>query len=254
MKELKPIKHGEIHHKPKVLFACHPDDYKTALPLISGDILRHSNCVIWYSGEKSVFENEDEAKSLLEDMQLLTLAVTDRFLSNPSEAKDVLLPLALSLHIPLLPIMLEQGLEWRFNEICAEVQLVNRYVSDSTATPYDDVLKTFLRSVLVSDELAQKVRNAFDAYVFLSYRKKDRRHAKRLMRLIHENKEFRDIAIWYDEYLVPGERFNESIREALEKGWFFTLVVTPNLLEKDNYIMQDIIFLLLEKKFQNLNF
>ena len=124
MKELKPIKHGEIHHKPKVLFACHPDDYKTALPLISGDILRHSNCVIWYSGEKSVFENEDEAKSLLEDMQLLTLAVTDRFLSNPSEAKDVLLPLALSLHIPLLPIMLEQGLEWRFNEICAEVQLV----------------------------------------------------------------------------------------------------------------------------------
>ena len=238
MKELKPIKHGEIHHKPKVLFACHPDDYKTALPLISGDILRHSNCVIWYSGEKSVFENEDEAKSLLEDMQLLTLAVTDRFLSNPSEAKDVLLPLALSLHIPLLPIMLEQGLEWRFNEICAEVQLVNRYVSDSTATPYDDVLKTFLRSVLVSDELAQKVRNAFDAYVFLSYRKKDRRHAKRLMRLIHENKEFRDIAIWYDEYLVPGEDFNDAIKDAFNKSSLFALAVTQNLLEEGNYVKE----------------
>ena len=238
MKELKPIKHGEIHHKPKVLFACHPDDYKTALPLISGDILRHSNCVIWYSEEEHVFENEDEAKALLEDMQLLTLAVTDRFLSNPSEAKDVLLPFALSLHIPLLPIMLEQGLEWRFNEICAEVQLVNRYVSDSTATPYDDVLKTFLQSVLVSDELAQKVRNAFDAYVFLSYRKKDRRHAKRLMRLIHENKEFRDIAIWYDEYLVPGEDFNDAIKDAFNKSSLFALAVTQNLLEEGNYVKE----------------
>ena len=238
MKELKPIKHGEIHHKPKVLFACHPNDYASALPLISEDILRHSNCVIWYSDEDIIFESQEEAEALLEDMQLLTVAVTDRFLSQPNEAKDVILPLALSLHIPLLPIMLEQGLEWRFNEICAEVQLVNRYVSDSTATPYDDVLKTFLQSVLVSDELAQKVRNAFDAYVFLSYRKKDRRHAKRLMRLIHENKEFRDIAIWYDEYLVPGEDFNDAIKDAFNKSSLFALAVTQNLLEEGNYVKE----------------
>lgn len=237
MKDLKPITHGEITHKPKVLFVCHPDDYGMALPLISEDILRHSNCVIWYSDEDSIFESQEEAEALLEDMQLLTVAVTDRFLSQPNEAKDVILPLALSAHIPVLPIMLETGLESRFNEVCAKVQLVNRYVSDPTATPYDDVLKTFLNSVLVSDELAQKVRNAFDAYVFLSYRKKDRRHAKRLMRMIHENKEFRDIAIWYDEYLVPGEDFNDAIKDAFNKSSLFALAVTPSLLEKDNFVM-----------------
>lgn len=237
MKDLKPITHGEITHKPKVLFVCHPDDYGMALPLISEDILRHSNCVIWYSDEDIIFESQDEPEALLEDMQLLTVAVTDRFLSQPNEAKDVILPLALSAHIPVLPIMLETGLESRFNEVCAKVQLVNRYVSDPTATPYDDVLKTFLNSVLVSDELAQKVRNAFDAYVFLSYRKKDRRHAKRLMRMIHENKEFRDIAIWYDEYLVPGEDFNDAIKDAFNKSSLFALAVTPSLLEKDNFVM-----------------
>lgn len=237
MKELKPITYGEITHKPKVLFVCHPDDYGMALPLISEDILRHSNCVIWYAEEERIFEDRDEAKELLEDMQLVTVAVTDRFLSQPNEAKDLILPLALSLHIPVLPIMLETGLEWRFNEVCAEVQLVNRYVSDPTATPYDDVLKTFLNSVLVSDELAQKVRSAFDAYVFLSYRKKDRRHAKRLMHMIHENKEFRDIAIWYDEYLVPGEDFNDAIKDAFNKSSLFALAVTPSLLEKGNFVM-----------------
>lgn len=238
MKELKFITNGEPHHKPKVFFTCHPDDYGMALPLISEDILRHSNCVIWYSDEDSIFESQEEAEALLEDMQLLTVAVTDRFLSRPNEAKDVILPLALSSHIPVLPIMLETGLEWRFNEVCAEVQLVNRYVSDPTATPYDDVLKTFLNSVLVSDELAQKVRSAFDAYVFLSYRKKDRRHAKRLMRMIHENKEFRDIAIWYDEYLVPGEDFNNAIKDAFNKSSLFALAVTQNLLEEGNYVKE----------------
>ena len=56
MKELKPVKNGDILHKPKVLFVCHPDDHDMALPLISEDILRHSNCVIWYSDEDIIFE------------------------------------------------------------------------------------------------------------------------------------------------------------------------------------------------------
>ena len=43
--------------------------------------------------------------------------------------------------------------------------------------------------------------------------------------------------VWYDEYLVPGENFNDAIRSALEKGRLFVLVVTPSLLEKDNYVM-----------------
>ena len=73
---------------------------------------------------------------------------------------------------------------------------------------------------LVSDEMAEKVRAAFDAYIFLSYRKKDRKYANELMRLIHKNDFCRDIAIWYDEYLVPGEDFNNAITEALKRVIF----------------------------------
>jgi hypothetical protein len=92
---------------------------------------------------------------------------------------------------------------------------------------------------LVGDELAEKIRAAFDACVFLSYRKKDRKYAQELMRLIHKNDFCRDIAIWYDEFLTPGEDFNNSIEEALGKSELFVLAVTPNLVNEINYVMTE---------------
>ena len=68
----------------------------------------------------------------------------------------------------------------------------------------------------ISDELAQRIRAAFDAYIFLSYRKKDRRYANELMKLIHKNPECRDIAVWYDEFLPPGDSFKQSIEKILK--------------------------------------
>lgn len=66
---------------------------------------------------------------------------------------------------------------------------------DTTEISYEEKLKKFLESVLISDEMAKRVRGAFDAYIFLSYRKKDRRYANELMRIIHAKPEYRDIAI-----------------------------------------------------------
>ena len=58
------------------------------------------------------------------------------------------------------------------------------------------------------------------------------------MKLIHRNEFCRDIAIWYDEFLTPGENFNTAIQKALEKSHLFALTVTPNILEDDNYVMK----------------
>ena len=66
------------------------------------------------------------------------------------------------------------------------------------------------------------------------------------MRLIHSNPECRSIAIWFDEFLTPGESFKESIETMLNDCNLFTLLVTPRLLEKvidergkeqDNYVL-----------------
>ena len=233
---------GDPQGKPKVYFGCHPDDFAGAFPLLSEDILEISDCAIWYDPDPSrIPSNEEEQREFEEimgDMQLFVFAVTTTFLEKESRARSLELPFAIDRHIPILPIMLESGLGYKFSNTCAKIQVVTRYVTDPTATPYKDVLKTFLNAVLIGDEQARKVRAAFDAYVFLSYRKKDRKYAQRLMRLIHDNEDYRDIAIWYDEYLVPGEGFNEAIADAFKKSSLFAMAVTPHLEEEGNYVMR----------------
>lgn len=97
--------------------------------------------------------------------------------------------------------------------------------------------KKFLNAVLIGDEEAERIRNEFSARIFLSYRKMDRKHAQKLMRLIHKIDFCRDLAIWYDEYLTPSESFHQNISEALDQSALFTLAVTDNLLIDGNYVM-----------------
>ena len=229
---------GGTKERPGVFFACHPADFDKALPLLSEDILDHAKCAVWYNEDPSEYPDQEELEAVLGEMQLVVFAVTSVFLHEKNPARNMVMPLALKNHIPILPIMLESGLGYEFSKTCASIQVVSRYVTDPTATPYEEVLRTYLQSVLVGDALAEKVRNAFDAYIFLSYRKKDRKHAQRLMRMIHENKEFQDFAIWYDEFLVPGEDFNDAIKDAFLKSSLFVMAVTPNLAEEGNYVMR----------------
>ena len=137
--------------------------------------------------------------------------------------------------------MMEPGIDEFYSkpDKFGELQYLNPYSTDLTEISYEEKLKRYLESVLIGDELADKIRAAFDAYVFLSYRKKDRKYAQELMRLIHMNEFCRDIAIWYDEFLTPGENFNESIIQAIQKSGLFVLTVTPNLVNEKNYVMTE---------------
>ena len=224
--------------KARVYFCCHPDDQSAFLKPVADQILALQNCAVWYDPEPGTPLSPDRREELAQ-MQLFVVPVTSRFLTSPSPALTEEFPLALEQHIPVLPLLQEPGLEAIFNEKCGDLQCLDPNQADPTALPYAEKLKKFLDGVLVGDELAAQVRAAFDAYIFLSYRKKDRREAQALMRLIHENDFCRDIAIWYDEFLTPGEDFNAAITQALEKSGLFVLAVTPHLLENPNYVMTE---------------
>ena len=223
--------------KPRVYFCGHPKEQEFFLKPISQQILALQNCAIWYDAEPEAPCNWEELSSDLSQMQLFVMPVTERLLTQPNRAMDKEFPFAIEHHIPVLPLMQESGQEEKFQERFGDLQFLDANAHDSTAIPFEEKLQKFLNSILIGDELAAKVRAAFDAYIFLSYRKKDRREAQKLMRLIHQNEFFRDIAIWYDEFLVPGENFNQAIIDALQKSKLFTLVVTPSLLENPNYVM-----------------
>lgn len=228
--------------KPRVYFCSHPQDQKTFLDATVRELLSLADCSIWYdpTPEASLSPRQrEEREADLAGMQLFVLPVTARLLTTASRALEWEFPLAMAQHIPVLPILQEPGLERLFNQTCGDLQCLDPHQTDPTALPYEMRLKKFLESVLIGDALAAQVRAAFDAYIFLSYRKKDRREAQTLMRLIHENEFCRDIAIWYDEYLTPGENFNQAIAQALEKSQLFVLAVTPHLLERPNYVMNE---------------
>ena len=218
--------------KQNVFFSCHPEDFDRFFLSIISDIRKFSNCLIWYNTEED-YKNEDI--TLLGDMNLFVVPVTKELLTKSCRAMEIDIPYAKNKNIPVLPLMQENGLDLLFTKYFGNLQYLAPNVRDESAISYEDKLKKYLDSVLVDDELAEKVRATFDAYIFLSYRKKDRKYANELMRLIHKNDFCRDIAIWYDEYLVPGEEFNKAISKALKKSDLFTMVVTPNLINEKNY-------------------
>ena len=223
--------------KPHVYFTGHPADAKLYFENITEAVLKLHNCAVFYDEDPEHPEDAENFISDLDRMQLIVLVVTSRYVYGDTFAHNTVFQHAMERHIPVLPILEERGIEGDFDKKCGDLQYLDPNAKDATAISFEEKLKKFLDSVLVGDELAAKVRAAFDAYVFLSYRKKDRRYAQQLMRLIHQNPFCRDVAIWYDEFLVPGENFNDAIHEAMEKSKLFALVVTPSLLENPNYIM-----------------
>ncbi|MBR4444779.1 MAG: tetratricopeptide repeat protein [Solobacterium sp.] len=226
--------------RPRVFFCCHPNDFERMFDPITKEILDiQINAAIWYYDSKEGIPEGENFFADLSQMQLFVVPVTADFIYSENKARTVEFSFAIDHHIPVLPLLQESGLEKDFNKICGDLQYLDKYAAtnDPTALPYADKLKKYLKSVLVSDELAQKIRDAFDAYIFLSYRKKDRKYAQQIMHLIHKNDFCRDIAIWYDEFLIPGENFNDAIEAAMQKSSLFAMVVTPSLLENPNYVM-----------------
>ena len=226
--------------KPRVLFMCHPQDRELYFNTITNELFKISDCTIYFISDfKGVPKKESELELDFSSINLMVFPVTERFLSKPSFARDMALPFAESKHIPILPIFCEETsapLLSLYKEYFGNAQYLDKRSKDETAISYEDKLKRFVSSVLVGDETAKKIRDSFDGYIFLSYRKKDRKHAADLMRLIHKNQNCRDMAIWYDEFLVPGESFSDAISTALGKSKMFALVVTPNLVNEQNYV------------------
>lgn len=234
----KTLGGGNPSGKPRVFFTCHPVDFERSFEKICADIFAVQNCAIFYTPDMEYRIPQKDMELDIAAMNLVVIPVSLKLLLEPNRAMDIDFPFAREHGITVLPIMVESGLDPIYARLdkFGKRQYLDSVTTDPTAVPYQEKLKKFLHSVLVDDKTEYRIRHAFDVYIFLSYRKKDRRLANELMRLIHKDPLCRDIAIWYDEYLVPSEEFDENIRKALEKSELFTLLVTPNLINEENYV------------------
>ena len=221
--------------KPRVYFCSHPDDF-SYFEKISTAILKKYDVAIYHNTYAS--SDIDDLLLQLEQMQLIIIPVTKKFLSESNIALDIEFKYAIEKHIPILPIILELGLIDLYREKCGNTQYLDVVSNDETAISYEKKADELFSAVILNEEDIARIRSEFDAYIFLSYRKKDRVHSQKLMQLIHENDDLRDVAIWYDEFLLPGDDFKDEIDSALAKSDLFMLLVTPNLVNEENYVMK----------------
>lgn len=249
-----------IEKKPRVYFTCHPDDFDKYFKKICEDIFKTHDCAIYYTINMNDVIAEEEKETDLGRINLFVVPVTYKLLCTRNRAMDDDIVYAFSHNIPVLPLMMESGLRSLYSnpDKFGTLQYLNPNSTDLTEIFYEQKLKNFLDSVLISSVHSKRIRDAFDAYIFLSYRKKNRKHANELMKFIHSNPECRDIAIWFDEFLIPGESFSKTIENNLKDSDLFTLLVTPDIFEKvkdkqtgelkDNYVISKEIPLALKQK------
>ena len=226
------------HGRSKIFYLCHKQERENYFQEICEDIFAsQGSAVIWYPTDESGDLETQEYFDDLQEMNLIVAVITRKFLDAVAAGELKEYHFAKQHKIPILPLIQEPGLIEDYNRICGEHQtLYKASPFDPTEIPYEQKLKDYLETILFPNELAKEMKEAFDACIFLSYRKKDRYFAQDTMKKIHQTDELRKIAIWYDEYLVPGENFNDSIKEALSKAELFALVITPNIVNEENYV------------------
>lgn len=218
----------------RIYFCAHPDEYSEAFGKIAMDLFKEVNCAIWYKDDP----HESIELDMLDSFNLIVAGVSYRFLTEKNLARDVELQYVINHNIPLLPIVDSVGLEVEYAKWFGKRQYLMRCAQSNGEIDYESKLKLYFSERVISNALIDKIIATFDATIFLSYRKKDRIAVKRLMEMIHSEKEFRHIAIWYDEYLSPGEDFSDSIESAIDKSILFVLAMTRNMVNEDNYVSQ----------------
>ena len=222
--------------KARVYFFAHSEDYKLFFDEICRDILDVANCSIWYKPDSSEYI-DDDLELTLGQMQLIVIPITNRFLSDSNLINSKEFVFIREKRIPILPILQETDILESYNKIFSNVQFMSRFDLDNTSIPFSKKLERFLKSVLLEDETIEQIKSEFDAHVFVSYRKKDRKYANEFIKLMHENDKLEDVGVWYDEFLTPGENFNYEIEQEIDKCDVFSVVITPNVVNELNYII-----------------
>lgn len=216
--------------RSKVYFATVTEELDKYLDIVSGYVLDKFNCDIYYLDNKD--DVDDHYLDMkLSQMELFIFPITKKIIANKGKDIEFEIATAQKYGIPFLPILFDVTPE-EFNKTIGSYEVYN-----SSDKEVKTKIEKFLNNIFVIDEIRERIIKEFKATIFLSYRKKDIKYAKKLMEIIHSNNILEDIAIWYDDYLTPGEDFNDEISKALLSSDLFILLVTPNLVNENNYVM-----------------
>ena len=132
--------------KPKVFFTCHPNDFSRYFEKICEDIFKSHDCAIYYTEDMSAEIEEEDKEADLNSMNLFVIPVTFKLLTTPNRAMDSDFRYAQKMHIPVLPVMMETGIDEFYSrpDMFGERQYINPYSNDLTEISYEEKLQKYL--------------------------------------------------------------------------------------------------------------
>lgn len=139
--------------RPHIFFTCEYHDADRYREEVCGKLLEKRDCTVAFQCP----ENRDpNFVSYLSNFSLIVIAVTERFLSWDPMIRDTIFKRAKECSIPVLALMMEDGLESKFGELCDYYA----YTLDYNAKNFDDALLSYLDTYLISDGLINKIKAA----------------------------------------------------------------------------------------------
>ena len=224
-----------------VLIICHPQQIPYYLSQVKDFIWkRFTNITIWQTN--SEIGDRNQLLKEVDEMDAVICFITELLVSTPNKISDDLLPAVVEKKCPFLPIVDGENLKQIFDQKYGHIHFAK---SKEKWKIRFDVIEKFIKGLPASEEkrnrwfeLSRKDIEHFSQSYFISYRKVDGKYIDYLQHRIHEESSLVDAQLWYDSYLVHGEDYDKNLKKIIEKCSAVILVITPNLLEPDNYVLR----------------
>ena len=199
-----------------------------------------------YAHYEVFFESEDRAlkdkfinqiidESFIDSCELVVPIITKNFLSGDDKVCRKELSFAIASEKNILPIVIGDIDESIFNNEFGEHHLL--YIEDSLfKEKLNHYINEFFDPYMLVSESPWGGQLPSNPSIFLSYRKKDYHKGLEILQTIHGIVGFEVLTVWFDQFLIPGENFNDLINEKLMDAEFVVMCITKNSLEEDNYV------------------
>lgn len=201
------------------------EEYRDRIASVIEEIDKGEFVPCWSDDSVDVFSGNYPAG--FSQMSLAVLAVSKKYLDTAEKTSFSVSDFLKSTGIAVIPVIESSELVPRFTELFGKLHaiIIGR-------KSWQEELEKQIERKLIGNELRKEIiEGAFDGKMFLSYRKKDIEDALRIMRAVHDTAAASAYEIWYDDFLSPGEDFNDGIADALKACDIFLLSVTPSLTE-----------------------
>lgn len=247
---------SELRGQVRIFCEIRREEYDRFYRDVRDDLFEAADCAVFSLNSYAPIEDMQLFRQELSKMDLIVIVVAQNTLKTEDPVLEACIGCAATFHIPVLPLVTKHAAE---DISCMELyhrkfgysqylilasedggRFANQSGKEAAAAAYEEYiyrLKVYLDSTIASAELTDRIRKNFRSVIFISYRRKDQYLIPDLKNCIYSDPALADTACWYDEFLTPGENFNETIMTALERSDVFLLMITPAMLEDQNYVI-----------------